>query len=199
MPKRKPLVKKSKFAILPFLGIAAIVAVLLGTGGMVFASSQEDHDSFCASCHTQPESTFFERSTASTPVDLASAHTPKEVRCIDCHSGSGVTGRIQAEMMGARNALMWYTGTAIQPAKVTFPIQDSNCLKCHSDVTLARTQNNHFHYFLARWQAADAQAAHCVSCHGGHSTDGSADTAFLTDANVQPVCQACHNVLKESE
>jgi predicted CXXCH cytochrome family protein len=105
-------------------------------------------------------------------------------------------GRIQAEMMGARNALLWYTHTAVQPAKVTYPIGDANCLKCHSEVTLARDQNNHFHYFLARWQAADGNAGKCISCHGGHSTDGTADSAFLTESQVTPVCQACHQLLQ---
>ena len=36
--------------------------------------------------------------------------------------------------MGARNAFKWYTGTAVQPAVLTSPIGDGNCLKCHQDV-----------------------------------------------------------------
>ena len=98
-------------------------------------AGQESHDTFCTSCHTMPESTFYDRSTAAQPVDLASFHTTKNTACIDCHSGQGIFGRIQAELMGARNAFKWYTGTAVQPAVLTFPIGDGNCLKCHQQVT----------------------------------------------------------------
>jgi len=48
------------------------------------------------------------------PVDLASAHKADNTRCIDCHSGKGVTGRIRAELLGAHNALAFYTRTAVQ-------------------------------------------------------------------------------------
>jgi hypothetical protein len=82
--------------------------VIFTAGGFSFAATQETHDSFCASCHTHPESTFYQRSVGAQAVDLASAHTLKDVRCIDCHSGVGVVGRIQAEMLGAHNALAFY-------------------------------------------------------------------------------------------
>jgi nitrate/TMAO reductase-like tetraheme cytochrome c subunit len=181
--------------------IVAVVALglLFTAGGFTFAATQESHDSFCASCHTQPESTFYQRSQGSSPVDLASVHTTYKTRCIDCHSGSGVIGRMGAEMLGARNAVLFYTGTASQPAKLTQPIGDDNCLKCHQIVTAGRGRNNHFHAFLARWQAADPQAGGCVSCHGGHSTDSSADSQFTSEAQIQPVCDACHKVLRHGD
>lgn len=90
------------------------LAVILTASGFAFAATQETHDSFCASCHTQPESTFFQRSVDTQPVDLASAHKADNTRCIDCHSGKGVTGRIRAELLGAHNALAFYTRTAVQ-------------------------------------------------------------------------------------
>ena len=125
-----------------------MLGVLLAAGGFAFAATQEQHDPFCASCHTQPESTFYQRSLAAQPVDLAAAHKLKNVTCINCHSGVGVTGRMSAELMGARNAALWYSGRATQPAPLTLPIGDANCLKCHQDVTGSRSRNNHFHYFL---------------------------------------------------
>jgi len=62
-------------------------------------------------------------------------------------------------------------------------------------VTTQRTQNNHFHFFLSRWQANDPNAGTCVSCHGGHSTDGSADLMYLNQQQTEQVCAACHQVL----
>jgi predicted CXXCH cytochrome family protein len=198
--------------------LAGIVAlgILLAAGGFTFAATQETHDPFCASCHTQPESTFFQRSTDAQAVDLASYHTLQKTRCIDCHSGQGILGRMQAELLGARNAAAWYTHTAVQPAKLTIPIQDANCLKCHQDVTQegytpklsvtiagegrrgeGEAGPNHWHQILARWQSAAPNAGTCTSCHPGHSTDGTAQTGFQNIQTTRTVCEACHQTLRE--
>lgn len=196
------------------VGIVAL-GIFLAVSGFTFAASQEGHDPFCASCHTQPESTFFQRSTDAQAVDLASYHTAHETRCIDCHSGQGVLGRMQAELLGARNGVAWYTNTAVQPAKLTIPIQDANCLKCHQDViqkgytpklsvTLGgeggeEAGPNHWHEDLARWQAAAPNAGPCTSCHPGHTTDGTAQTGFQNARTTLTLCDACHQVLSEGE
>jgi predicted CXXCH cytochrome family protein len=190
--------RKKSLVISPILKIILVglgVAVLLTAGGFSFAATQEQHDSFCASCHTQPESTFYQRSTDPQPVDLAAVHKTKDVRCIDCHSGHGVTGRVRAELLGAHNALAFYTGTAVQPAKLTQPIGDDKCLKCHQEAMVAQDMNNHFHALLTRWQATDPNAATCVSCHAGHHTDGDPKIKYLNEAQTTQVCNSCHQVL----
>ncbi len=206
--------------------IAAFAAIVIFTiGGFAFAASQETHDPFCASCHSQPESTFVQRSTSAPAVDLASYHTTQNTRCIDCHSGQGLTGRLQAELLGARNAFKWYTGTAVQPAVNNYPLTDAHCLKCHQDVTQQRFvpkesitiptvnsgrgeregRNNHWHAFMTRWQAADPNAGTCVSCHSGHATDsnpattGTAQNGFMNAQNVQATCDACHRAIRREE
>ena len=64
---------------------------------IAFAGAQlENHDDFCASCHTDPESEFVNRAHGGTAVDLASFHTGEGVHCIDCHSGEGVNSRSHA-------------------------------------------------------------------------------------------------------
>jgi nitrate/TMAO reductase-like tetraheme cytochrome c subunit len=194
MPSTKRTITRRK-TIFPIVLRVAVGVLLVGlvlvSSGFGFAASRESHDPFCASCHTQPETTYFERST-SAPVDLASAHKPENTRCIDCHSGEGLTGRLQAELLGAHNALAYLTHTAVQPAPLTRPIEDASCLKCHADVTGRQDFNNHFHNLLPRWQAVDPQAATCVSCHSGHTTDGSADLAYLNEARTRIVCEDCH-------
>jgi nitrate/TMAO reductase-like tetraheme cytochrome c subunit len=200
--------------------IVVLVAVaVMATGGFVFAATQESHDSFCASCHTQPESTFVQRSTSTPAVDLASYHTPQNSLCIDCHSGPGVFGRMQTELMGARNAFIWYIGTAVQPAVTNFPISDASCLKCHQTVTQQgfipkesmtvpgnasgggerAGRSNHWHAYLTRWQAADAHAGTCVTCHAGHSMDVGVQNGFMSDQNVQAACDACHRAIRRGE
>jgi predicted CXXCH cytochrome family protein len=206
LPDKKTRLKRSFPWILVF-GIV-LVALLLPAGGFAFAAIQESKDPFCGSCHSQPETTYVERSTPAKPVDLASYHTPKNTRCIDCHSGQGIGGRLSAEMLGANNAIKWYSGNAIQPAPLTQPISDGNCLKCHDQVTqrgyvpknnslnnLGEGRNDHWHLFLTRWQSQDSNAATCVSCHGGHTTDGDAQILYLNDQHTTALCESCHQVL----
>jgi nitrate/TMAO reductase-like tetraheme cytochrome c subunit len=208
-----PREKKFRFTWV-LVGIVAL-GIILAASGFTFAASQETHDPFCASCHTQPETTFFQRSTAAQAVDLASFHTAQQTRCIDCHSGAGVLGRMRAELLGARNAAAWYTHTDVQPAKLTVPIRDANCLKCHQEVTQRgytpkqtvtiiggrrggeEAGSNHWHEFLARWQAVTANAGTCTSCHPGHTTDGTAQTGFENAQTTRNVCNACHQMIGE--
>ncbi len=220
MSQKKPQPKKVKpvkrTPIILILGVLVGLGVLLAAAGFAFAATQEQSDAFCASCHTQPESTFFARSTAAQPVDMASFHTGKQIHCIDCHSGDGVVARVQAEILGARNAALWYTGAATQPAKLTAPIGDGNCLKCHAAVTqrgytpkeqLFNTSrddreagNGHWHQFLLRWQVTDpTNAGTCVSCHNGHIPDSNAQSGFMDVTAVNAECDSCHQVLRQGD
>ncbi len=189
-PKKKRL-KLSRVLVI----LAPLLVLGLGTG--VTAMQLENHDNFCASCHSEPEATYFQRESAAS-VDLASFHTAKDTRCIDCHSGAGlVPGRVSALMLGARDLFMWVTGHAVQPAVYTRLIDDASCLKCHADVANRRSFNNHFHVFLSRWQAVDQKAATCVTCHQAHHTDVETQLQFLNRANTTEVCQNCHRILGE--
>ena len=195
-PSRKRARKRQPTIHWPAILIPSAVVVFLAIVSFGFAANMEEQNSFCASCHTQPESTYYARDQAGgDPVDLAVFHNTKATKCIDCHSGDGVTGRASAMMMGARNALAWFTKTAKQPAPLTFPIGDGNCLKCHSAVLNRADFNNHFHEFLPRWQAADPSAASCVDCHASHATNGDPALGFLNQAQTEQVCQRCHNAL----
>lgn len=186
--------RRRKVILFTLLGVVAVV-LLFGVGTFTFAASMEEKDSFCASCHTEPESTYYTRGQQQTPVDLATFHQTKQNRCIDCHSGAGVPGRLVAMLIGARNAAAYFTKTAKQPAPLLFPIGDVNCTKCHAETTRATDFNQHFHAYLSRWQAADPSAATCVSCHTGHATDGDSSIQFLNRARAEGICQKCHQVL----
>ncbi len=180
-------------------GIAlVVVAIILGTGGTAYALNQENHDDFCASCHTQPETKYYQQSQEPNAATLAAFHTQKNVRCIDCHSGGGPLGRMQGLTQGAQDLLSFYSGNYHNPAITTSKLGDESCSKCHGEVFRAAGINNHFHQFLPRWQAVDANAAHCVDCHTGH---GAGDTTqqYMIVANAEQVCQGCHSVLREGE
>ena len=195
----KPLKKSRRKLVVALVVLLSLVFVVLPAATAATAMQFENHDDFCASCHSQPEDTYFQRE-APASTDLASFHSTKDVRCIDCHSGPGlVPGRISALTMGAKDLLAWVSGTARQPAVHTRPIDDTNCLKCHQQVTQQRDFNNHFHVFLARWQSVDKNAATCASCHQSHHTDGEAQLAFLNREHTVSICQSCHQALGKGE
>jgi predicted CXXCH cytochrome family protein len=182
---------KKRFLAIP---IALILIAPFIIAGVVSASAMqfENHDSFCASCHTEPESAYFQREVASSPSDLASFHATKNIRCIDCHSGKGFPGREAALILGAKDLLAFVSKHYTQPAPLTQPISDIHCLKCHADLTTKRDFNNHFHVFLSQWQAQDPNAAGCVDCHESHITTGDVSIAFLNQGDARQVCNSCH-------
>jgi predicted CXXCH cytochrome family protein len=195
--EKKPAKKSRPLRWLIVAGAVVAVGIILASGGLVTAIQLENHNAFCASCHTEPESQYYQRSLAA-PVDLASAHNAKNVTCIQCHSGPGTMGRVDAiASVAAPDTFAFYSGHYRKPATITVPLGDEHCLKCHADVSNSQDFNNHFHAFLPRWQAADPKnAATCVECHQGHNTNGRADIAYLEEATTVAVCQRCHSTLR---
>ncbi len=181
-----------------WIGAAIVVAVgAAPAAGLAYAAHVEDNDAFCASCHTQPETQYYQRSIVK-PIDLASAHAAKSIECIQCHSGRGAIGRVSAIATVAIPDLIAYkSGQYRRPAVVTLPIGDDHCLKCHAGIGSRQDFNNHFHVFLADWRArAPQDAATCVECHQTHVTGGLVDASFLTESTTLAVCQRCHAVLR---
>lgn len=185
--------------------IAIALFAVLTTAAVGVGVHLENNDRFCASCHTEPETTYVNRAEAvraqtAQPTDLASFHSgaSNPVACIDCHSGPGVQGRASALELGATDLVKYVANSYPQPAPLTQPITDEHCLKCHQDYAAPRTFQNHFHVFLARWQRiAPGTAAHCVDCHSAHTTDQDTGTVFLNQNRTATQCNACHRVLHD--
>ena len=174
------------------------VLMVLAAGSYITGTQLEEHDNFCASCHTQPEVDFYTRSLQPTSQDLASFHAEKKVLCIECHAGKGIIGRSLGLAAGAQDLVAFYSEHYPQPAKLEDPMPDANCTRCHADVLTKQDFSNHFHLLLSQWRAADPKnAATCVSCHTSHTTSGTtADMFLVQDATLQ-ICQRCHAVAGE--
>lgn len=194
MKKRAATTKKIPRWV-TWLIIAALLIVVFSSGALALSIHMENNDQFCASCHTNPETTFVDRSTQ-PPTDLASAHTAENVGCIQCHSGEGKAGRIDALKLGAHDLVAFVSRNYTQPAQLTHPIPDENCLKCHGDIGQAQTFENHFHVLLPRWQQLSPnKAATCVDCHSAHTTDGRSDIVWISVKPTQKQCDGCHRQL----
>ncbi len=192
--RRRPA-RSSPRALLIGLIAGALGLVLLASGS-AYAMRQENHDAFCASCHTQPESQYYQQSLAPDAATLAALHAQKNVRCIDCHSGGGALGRVEGLTQGAQDLAAFYSGHYHNPAITQNKLSDDSCLKCHNQVDTSGGFDNHFHRLLARWQSVDPRAAGCVDCHTAHPAGNSAQ-GYLSIAPVQDTCQRCHQVLRE--
>ncbi len=199
MPRKSARVRKqpSRLSDRKIQIYAGVVIAGLVVFGMIipFTAMQfENHNSFCASCHTEGEQTFYDRSIATAPVDLASMHDMKgQARCIDCHTGPGIIGRYGGLMAGATDLISYFSGHYPQPAALEEPYPDANCLKCHAAITQKQDFDNHFHVLLSQWQAIDKNAATCVSCHLSHDKSGDQKIAFLNQQTTVAVCQRCHS------
>lgn len=178
--------------------VLAVVGVIAASGGTAYAIQLENQDSFCASCHTQPETKYYQQTQAHDTSSLAAFHAQKGVACIDCHSGGGLFGRVDGLSQGARDLVAYYGGNYQNPAVTTNPLGDGSCNKCHADAMTRETFNNHFHVFLARWQSVDPNAAHCVDCHKSHPA-GAPAQQYLDDPTVRAVCGQCHSALGAGE
>ena len=204
--KRTRKNRKGKGKFLSFLPASFVVtglilftfAILVATGTTAYAINLENHDQFCASCHTQPETTYYQHTLDQNATTLADFHSQKDVRCIDCHSGSGAFGRAVGLTQGMQDLLAYYSGHYHNPAITTNKLSDSSCIKCHTDIMSNQSFNNHFHLFLSQWQAIDPNAAGCVDCHTSHTT-GTADIGFLQQDTVTTQCQNCHNIAGERD
>src|SRR5450432_27703 len=148
-------------------GIGFFVLIVLSGVGFVTASALEEHDTFCISCHTVPETTYYNRAqlaldNAAAPVpDLATIHYQlyqkdgkPAFECIDCHRGdSSLSQRVSTIALGGWDALIYVVGQEdptiekTQTAEGWLP--NDACVACHTDtlLRLAGVQN-HFHNHL---------------------------------------------------
>ena len=189
---------------------SAIAAVVIAaTAAFSIGYTRENDDAFCASCHTEPESTYYERSIASEAVDLAAFHHDEETRCIDCHSGKGLTGRARAMLLGARDWVAYQSGRYVQPAVTTHPEDRDSCTKCHSFSFLGgeagegpsldgvRGHDGHYHSgrLLITWRIRGGPENACAACHPAHVTMSFA--SYSGSAVIEKGCKDCHNQLGE--
>lgn len=193
-----------------FIG-GGFIFLIASLGTVATAVHLENDDEFCASCHTEPESSFVARSQATEPTDLASAHAMYEdaVRCIDCHSGAGAKGRIEALQQGAGDLFAYLIDDYHEPAVIENPLGDEPCFKCHiqpsrdnpidiNDNPQLIASNSHYHQveYTEAWLVKDSNlAGTCGTCHSAHNENTLPALGFRHMPSVNAACDACHLTL----
>lgn len=170
---------------------ATIVVGAAAAGGGLYL---ETRDPFCAACHTQPETMYYERSmnAQAAGIDLASFHHLEDgTRCIDCHGGVGAQARLETLRLAAGDAVHFMIGRYQQPARMRQPLANPNCRQCHDDVVVKEGFENHFHNLMDDLEAPDI---FCVACHVTHQ-EGDERAFFIREDDVFPSCNRCHDVM----
>lgn len=156
----------------------------------------ESNDAFCASCHLEPETTYYEHSLEQgRPPTLAALHAGAGTRCIDCHSGRWIPGRMGAQWIGLQNLIVYHSSEITQPAQTTQPVGDAGCTKCHENLNWVRERPGHYHSPVLRrqWQARGGPPDSCAACHAPHEVANSPQEGFLDEEGVEEQCEACHD------
>jgi nitrate/TMAO reductase-like tetraheme cytochrome c subunit len=214
-PLAPPAPKPRRWPI--FLVGLGIALILLGGASFATATALEEHDTFCISCHTAPEITYYNRAyialdnpnqpfpdLATVHYHLAQAKNLAPFRCIDCHRGDASLGdRISTLSLGARDVVIYLTGHA-DPAIEKHGTQsawlaNNSCAKCHS-ATLLKLDgiNNHFHTYLPQARSALDRGGTLVisdALRAAVSGESEADKALHTSLrtiNVSLLCSDCH-------
>ncbi len=173
-------------------GVGFILAVSIYTTGVRL----EANDSFCASCHVEPETTYYQASLEPAQADtLAVFHAGVQTRCIDCHSRKWIPGRLWAHWGGLQNLLAFWSDDYTTPSVTTRPVGDGGCSKCHSDMTWVSERPGHYHspWLRRRWRAADGPTNTCEACHPAHKPVAPMADRFMDANDIELQCDACHD------
>jgi len=131
-----------RIGIWAFFGLIGATSVI--SGGRFL----ENHPSFCHSCHEMER-----------PYNnwIASSANRSHANCMDCHSGKGIPGVIEAELRGLSQLGEHFLLNEKElkgPFVATVPRRF--CLKCHN-LELPRTAKAHLPYKV--------EGKECSRCH----------------------------------
>lgn len=202
----KPAINSRRRRRWPLIIIGLIFGLLvLGSASFVGATVLEEHDSFCAVCHTVPESTYVDRAntvianTSATVPDLATVHYLQAVQknqsfaCIDCHRGdSSLSGRAQTIGLGAHDVVVFLSGKGdptIEKTQITRPdLVNAACIGCHTATLLTvKGTPSHEHNFLPATAALVASGSQLIT-----SGNGGGRFRRVRTIDTTVTCTSCH-------
>ncbi len=194
----------------PIIVVGSLVGLFM-FGAIGFVSTLEEHDTFCISCHTVPETTYYNRAyialdnpgelNADLSTDhyhLAQAKNLPPFTCIDCHRGDSSLGhRISTLALGGRDAVIYVLGKenpAIEKTSIREGwLPNAACVNCHTETLLTlKGLDNHFHTHLpqAAVTLANGGTLKVPDTLGAKRADLLA--IGLKTINTSLVCSDCH-------
>ncbi len=154
--------------------------------------SLEKRDTFCIACHLHEKKYKEFTAPISEQVSLAAKHhSPKGVRCIDCHKGEGVWERLGVLTIAGFDTLVYFVGLHKEPKHLRFPLSNETCLKCHRKDMVPKGSYSTKYHDLTPHANLSIQ---CAECHQAHP-DGNPKLQFLIEDQVIPICKRCHTTM----
>lgn len=191
----------------PGLAIVALGALLgasLGAAGWVVTDHLEQDDDFCNACHMSTGAALhaeIRRDYDARPAaSLAARHAAARVsaraagafRCIDCHGGKSLAGRLRVKALAAKDALVYVSGRFEEPETMRWPLWDEDCSACHASFEAAGDDWGSPDFHDLAVHNVDLGVA-CVECHSAHEAGGDPGAFFLRVASVRAQCARCHS------
>lgn len=193
------------------IGGIFLALIFFGGIGFVAASALEEHDSFCTSCHTAPETNYYNRAYISldnptlTVNDLATEHyhiaqdgKKEPFACINCHRGDGSLGhRISTLTLAARDSITYITGNENPTIEKTDIkegwLPNAACVGCHTPLLLTvKGLDNHFHTLLPQAGAALKNGGTIISGNTLKGNSAAIAQWSHTVENAALNCTSCH-------
>ncbi len=205
----KPLPRRRRWPLI--VGGLFVLLVVFSGVGFVTASTLEDRDTFCISCHTAPETTYYNHAyialdNPTLPVtDLASAHyllskqhNKEPFACIQCHRGDSSLGhRVAAITLGARDSVIYVVGQENPTLEKTETregwLSNAACVSCHSDYLLTvKGLDNHFHTKLPQTADVLAKGGKVTVSDALKNNPEAAKEWLAPVSGVTLTCTSCH-------
>lgn len=191
------------------LAAACVGGALAAPTGWLVTDRLEQDDDFCNACHLEPGLPLHleirRGFDARPPASLAGRHAAAGnraredagFRCIDCHGGVSLAGRLRVKALAAKDAFWYGVGRFDEPSAMRWPLWDEDCTRCHArfDEERPRSWETPRFHQLAVHNVELGVA--CVECHEAHETGGAADVFFLRPACVRLQCARCHTEFEE--
>jgi nitrate/TMAO reductase-like tetraheme cytochrome c subunit len=191
------------------LAAAAAAGAVAASGGWVLTDRLEQENDFCNACHLSPGVALHRDVRrdfdAPTPASLAAAHAAAgndarddgAFRCIDCHGGVSLAGRVRVKLLAAQDAFWWVVGSFEEPDGMRWPLWDEDCLQCHprfDERAVESWETPRFHQLPVHNVDLGVD---CVECHLSHEAGVRADAHFLHAVSVRTQCARCHPEFEE--
>jgi hypothetical protein len=117
-------------------------------------------------------------------------------RCIDCHGGKSLAGRVRVKTLAAKDALVYLSGRFEEPELMRWPLWDEDCSACHPSFDEAGADEGLPAFHALAVHNVDLGVA-CVECHSAHEAGGDPDAFFLRRTAVRAQCARCHSEFEE--
>jgi hypothetical protein len=185
--------------------LAVAAAIVAAPAGWMVSDALERNNDFCNACHLPSGEALHvavrEDFDGRPPTTLAAghgaAHPPgpegdaAAFRCIDCHGGVSLVGRLRVKTLAAKDAFWWVVGDFEEPRGMRWPLWDEDCAQCHEsfDVKADADGDPAFHDLGVHNVELGVG---CVECHRSHERGANVDAWYLKAAVVRQQCARCH-------